>query len=173
MHQGGPSACREAAHNCWRSSSTVELIGRPPGSWLSQHPSHDRTRCLHYDVSPDNLLIKNGQIRALIDWEKAISGPPEWDLANTREAMIYRWFESDSIPSNLERKFFNSYRACRKLSCEWKKKVLYYETLQRFRYMADFEKIAAVGDWTEDERENREAMYRNIFRQRLDLTSKE
>lgn len=131
----------------------------------------DHFCCLHYDISPDNLLIKNGEIQGVIDWEKAISGPPEWDLGNTREAMIYRWFESDEISTNLENKFFAAYRSSRRLKQGWKMKVLYYETLQRFRYMADFEKIAETENWSQNEIENRETMYRDIFIRRQNLES--
>lgn len=133
--------------------------------------NEDNFSCLHYDISADNLLIKDGEVQAVIDWEKAISGPPEWELGNSREAMIYRWFESDEIPAGLEKKFFAAYRTQRRLEDGWKMKVLYYETLQRFRYMADFEKIAEVEDWSRNEIEERETMYRDIFSRRRDLES--
>ncbi|WP_172387247.1 phosphotransferase family protein [Streptomyces sp. MNP-20] len=35
---------------------------------------------LHGDFSPDNVIIENGDVAAVIDWEAAKSGPPEMDI---------------------------------------------------------------------------------------------
>ncbi|MEV6948321.1 phosphotransferase [Streptomyces sp. NPDC051172] len=37
-------------------------------------------KLLHGDFSPDNLIVEDGNIAAVIDWEAAKSGPPEMDI---------------------------------------------------------------------------------------------
>ncbi|MDN3025650.1 phosphotransferase [Streptomyces sp. S.PB5] len=37
-------------------------------------------KLLHGDYSPDNLIVEDGCIAAVIDWEAAKSGPPEMDI---------------------------------------------------------------------------------------------
>ena len=85
-----------------RFSDMVEDARQFVDQHIDLADTNDYFCCIHWDVSPNNLIVKDGHINAVIDWEKAIAGPPEWDLANSRVSMIYRWFETESINQELE-----------------------------------------------------------------------
>lgn len=114
--------------------------------------------CLHWDITPDNIIVDEGRINAVIDWEKAISGPPEWDLAYSRVQMIYRWFENENISRELEKEFFEGYRQKRQLDGEWKQRIIFYDMVQSIGGMADFP------NWTQDMDEQRRKKEENFFR---------
>jgi aminoglycoside phosphotransferase (APT) family kinase protein len=52
-------------------------------------PRHDRTVVLHGDFWPGNILWREGQLAAVIDWENAASGDPLADLANVRLELVW------------------------------------------------------------------------------------
>lgn len=52
-------------------------------------PQRNKTVLLHGDFWPGNLLWKDGQLVAVIDWEDAGLGDPLADLANTRLEMLW------------------------------------------------------------------------------------
>lgn len=117
--------------------------------------------CLHFDVTPDNLIIKNGGIEALIDWEKAISGRPEWDLAYTRIHMIYRWFETEEINEELEKEFFKGYSEEYKLKPGWRNRLIFFSMIWNFKSMAKFEKH--FQDASEQEKQEETEFFRDLF----------
>ncbi|WP_193726859.1 phosphotransferase family protein [Paenibacillus guangzhouensis] len=52
-------------------------------------PSKNRAAILHGDFWPGNLMWKDGQLVAMIDWEDAAFGDPLSDLANGRLEMLF------------------------------------------------------------------------------------
>lgn len=127
--------------------------------------SQESHSCLHWDITPDNIIVENSEINAVIDWEKAISGPPEWDLAYSRVQMIYRWFEDEGICKELEKEFFKGYIGQRELKGRWKQKILYYGMIQSMNSMTDFQ------NWTENmdkaQRKEEEKFLRELFSRRF------
>lgn len=78
----------------------IELAAR----WLSEHaPRSQATVLVHSDFKPGNVLIENGQVVALLDWELAHLGDPLEDLGwvtqplRHREHMIPGVWEDDQI----------------------------------------------------------------------------
>jgi aminoglycoside phosphotransferase (APT) family kinase protein len=55
-------------------------------SWLDRHVPKEiaRTVLVHADARPDNMLIENGKVAALLDWEFTHVGDPAEDLEYTR-----------------------------------------------------------------------------------------
>ncbi len=49
---------------------------------LDAVPQQDRL--LHLDYHPANVLVRDGLVTGVIDWENALAGPPPMDLARTR-----------------------------------------------------------------------------------------
>lgn len=47
-------------------------------------PVPHQDRLLHLDYHPNNILMANGEITAIVDWENALPGPPHMDLARSR-----------------------------------------------------------------------------------------
>ncbi|HEX6484878.1 MAG TPA: phosphotransferase family protein [Ktedonobacteraceae bacterium] len=52
-------------------------------------PQHNTPVLLHGDFWPGNILWKDGQLVAVVDWEDAASGDPLADLANSRLEMLW------------------------------------------------------------------------------------
>lgn len=52
-------------------------------------PHHNPLTLLHGDYWPGNVLWKNGQVAAIIDWEDAALGDPLADLGNMRMELLW------------------------------------------------------------------------------------
>lgn len=50
---------------------------------------HNRSVLLHGDFWPGNIIWRNGQLTAIIDWEDAACGDPLADIANTRLELLW------------------------------------------------------------------------------------
>jgi aminoglycoside phosphotransferase (APT) family kinase protein len=59
-------------------------------AWLLSHPlPSNRPQCLvHGDVGSHNILVRDGHLAALLDWEIAHSGDPAEDLAQCRMMLL-------------------------------------------------------------------------------------
>jgi len=68
-------------------------------------PQRNPSALLHGDFWPGNILWRDGQIVAVIDWEDATVGDPLEDLANSRLEMLWA-FGLDAM-----RRFTNEYQA--------------------------------------------------------------
>lgn len=121
--------------------------------------------CLHFDVTPDNMIVNDGEIEALIDWEKAISGRPEWDLGYARIQMIYRWFDTEEIQSEPEEELFSGYFEENELADGWRKRLVYFNTIWNLRTLANFENIfqdVSDEEWEEEKKYFSQFMRRNF-----------
>lgn len=61
-------------------------------------PQQNRSRLLHGDFWPGNVLCKDGRIVAVIDWEDAKTGDPLADLSNSRLEILWA-FGQDAMHS--------------------------------------------------------------------------
>ena len=117
--------------------------------------------CLHFDVTPDNLIIKEGEIEALIDWEKGISGRPGWDLAYARVQMIYRWFDTEKINEELEKEFFKAYFEENELRPGWRKRLVFFSMVWTFKSMAKLDQN--FQDAGEEKMKQEAQFFRDLF----------
>jgi aminoglycoside phosphotransferase (APT) family kinase protein len=122
--------------------------------------------CLHFDVTPDNIIVNDSGIEALIDWEKAISGRPEWDLGYARIQMIYRWFDTEEIQRELEEELFNGYFEENELADGWRKRLVYFNTIWNLKPIANFEKH--FEDATEQEKKEEIEFFRQLMRRNFE-----
>lgn len=58
---------------------------------LRSAPTHQPVLC-HGDLARGNILVEDGRIRALIDWEDAVGGDPAWDIAVLFTHMSNYWY---------------------------------------------------------------------------------
>jgi aminoglycoside phosphotransferase (APT) family kinase protein len=89
-----------------------ENVLPPPSAALDHSMSEDRIRAalegaapltprntpvvLHGDYWPGNVLWRDGQLAAIIDWEDAAAGDPLADLSNCRLELLW-WFGPDAM----------------------------------------------------------------------------
>jgi aminoglycoside phosphotransferase (APT) family kinase protein len=59
-------------------------------------PQHNKSVLLHGDYWPGNILWKDGQLVAVVDWEDAALGDPLADVANSRLEILWA-FGSDAM----------------------------------------------------------------------------
>lgn len=78
--------------------------------WANQWP----TAWLHADLFPDNVLIHQGQLSAVIDWYFASRGPRIWDLAVALNA----WGGSESLSEGRCQALWEGYSARLALTVE-------------------------------------------------------
>jgi len=119
--------------------------------------------CVHFDVTADNLIVEDGGIKAALDWEKAISGAPEWDLQYSKILMINLHFETESIEEKMFKEFLEAYLEENKLKDGWQKRFLYYNTIWTFQALANFEKHVDEKDKPEQEK-----FFRNLVERRFE-----
>jgi aminoglycoside phosphotransferase (APT) family kinase protein len=76
----------------WRCSvkGPFSLVSDLCFAWLRAHPlPADRPRAvIHGDVSAHNILVRNGRLAALLDWETAREGDPAEDLGYCRLLLV-------------------------------------------------------------------------------------
>jgi aminoglycoside phosphotransferase (APT) family kinase protein len=74
-----------------------KLSPKPPASlavdlgfaWMLNYPLGERPRCLiHGDVGTHNMLVRDGHLAAMLDWELAKEGDPAEDLAQCRMLLL-------------------------------------------------------------------------------------
>lgn len=56
-------------------------------------------RLLHLDFHPNNVLMVDATVSAIIDWENAIAGPPHMDVARSR-AILHVLKTADTLPAS-------------------------------------------------------------------------
>jgi aminoglycoside phosphotransferase (APT) family kinase protein len=91
-------------------------------NFLSMHKSLFDEICQYFvlshgDFRPDNILVLDGKLQAMIDWENALSAPLYFDIGQ-----FFRYAEL--LPKKAERIFAQSYNACaiKPLDNDWKLK---------------------------------------------------
>ena len=92
--------------------------------------SRDTSVLLHQEFSPRNMVGTEQGINAVIDWERSISGDPEYDLAIAEKHIIQ---EEDGNPETREnteqvrKTLYEGYKSKRHLGQGWeKRRNLYY-----------------------------------------------
>ncbi|MBD3192245.1 MAG: phosphotransferase [Candidatus Heimdallarchaeota archaeon] len=76
-------------------------------------PRTEKSCFVHSDLQPTNILVEDGKIAAIIDWEWSFAGSPSFDFTLTQAGIYYSAFPSisgskmyDQFPS-LSREQFN------------------------------------------------------------------
>jgi Ser/Thr protein kinase RdoA (MazF antagonist) len=82
----------------------------------------------HNDLLADNLIINNGKIAAIIDWEQGCYGDVLYDLSRTERGIFRRIvFLSDAEREKLREVFLSAYRNVRPIEpVYWDLRVAYH-----------------------------------------------
>ncbi len=95
-------------------------------------PAVNRPALLHGDIWPGNVLWRDGQPVAIIDWEDAARGDPLADVANSRLEVVW------ARGAQAMRAFTNAYRSAMDLD---------YRPLPRWDLQVARRQAAAIGGW--------------------------
>ena len=68
----------------WISSSNIDWL-KPGLKWIMENqPTERRSAICHGDFHPNNILVEEGEVSAVLDWSSGRIGEPESDVAATR-----------------------------------------------------------------------------------------
>jgi len=84
---------------------------------------------LHQEFGPRNMLVKNGEITGVVDWERAISGDPEFDVFIAERQFTARTnlFEgTDQEAEEIYKTLRDGYREIRDLEEGWEERRKIY-----------------------------------------------
>lgn len=107
----------------WRSRGEPLIALELAYAWLKSHLDYaeGRRSIVHRDIGCHNMLVKDGELAALLDWETAVVGNPAQDLAYAYHTVIQvmPWKEflaeyqrsGGSIPKQQEIDFYRVWRA--------------------------------------------------------------
>ena len=79
--------------NCSENAWTNMVI-----KYIKAIPNHDRIVLTHGDLVPRNILVKNGRIVGIIDWEMAGFYPEYWEYA---KGHLYASFDHPWMRENV------------------------------------------------------------------------
>lgn len=96
---------------------------------------------VHQDVRWPNIIAGGNEVKAVIDWERAISGDPYYDLAKTEQSLLQ--FKRPKTRKSYRKYFLEGYRDFKDLPDNWEKLRSFYRALRPVEALWTFE------GWTE------------------------
>lgn len=89
---------------------------------------------VHREIDTKNILVEEGELSAILDWEACVAGHGEFDLATTEGRMIVHSFSTDSVWEKYRKELYNGYENVRNLEDGWEERrqlyLLYPMTLE-------------------------------------------
>ncbi|MFB6158525.1 MAG: phosphotransferase family protein [Candidatus Nanohalobium sp.] len=89
---------------------------------------------VHREVDTKNILVEDGELAAILDWEACVAGHGEFDLVTTEGRMIAHSFSTDSIWEKYRKELYKGYENIRNLEVGWEERrqlyLLYPMTLE-------------------------------------------
>ena len=135
---------------------------------LSELDEPEKT-LVFYDFRPDNVIAKNGRIKALIDFERAWAGDPLWDYAYSEMSFVepHHYYDMHEPPNadeeTLRKTFQKGYEQERKLGEEWGQKVNLYKLGIIIKRFNSFKGWTESTEMTEEEIKRQENLLRTNF----------
>ncbi|MBY6294322.1 phosphotransferase [Nanohaloarchaea archaeon H01] len=126
-------------------------------------------KLVFYDFRPDNVIAKDGEIEALIDFERAWSGDPLWDYAYSEMSFVepHHYYEMQEPPKADEEKlreaFQGGYEEKIKLGENWRKKVELYKLGIMIKRFNTFKGWTESTEMTEGKIRRQEKLLRSSF----------
>lgn len=111
---------------------------------------------VHEDFRPGNLIVKDNEIKAVIDWERALVGHSEYDLFKAERDFIDLKFRTEKTREKYRGCLIDGYREIRELEEGWERRREFYRfihILQDLRVFAD-----KHSEWIDDPEEIEKAV---------------
>ncbi len=119
---------------------------------------------VHYDVAVDNIIRQGTEAKAVLDWERAFAGRPEWDLSHSEVRFILQFVEDQEKVERLKNAFYDSYQEVRSLEKGWKTRKEYYGMIQLFHCMKYFENWTERQNYSSKEKREEEQGHRVYYK---------
>lgn len=128
-----------------------------------------RKTLVFYDFRPDNVIAKNGRIKALIDFERAWAGDPLWDYAYSEMSFVepHHYYDMHKLPNadeeELRKVFQGGYEQEKELQNGWRQKVKLYKLGIIIKRFNSFKGWTESTQMTEEEIKRQENLLRTNF----------
>lgn len=123
--------------------------------WLFDHrptPGAPRVIC-HGDFHPQNLLVADGRVSAVLDWPNVVVAEPEYDVGSTRAILALTPIELSAVPAAMRplvallrpvmvARYLSAYRRSRPLDPS---RLRYYEAASCMRGLVRAAEVRVVG----------------------------
>jgi aminoglycoside phosphotransferase (APT) family kinase protein len=119
---------------------------------------------VHYDVAVDNIIRQGTEVKAVLEWERAFVGRPEWDLSHSEVRFILQFVEDQEKAERLKNAFYDSYQEVRSLEKGWKTRKEYYGMIRLFHGMKYFENWTERQNYSSKEKREEEQGHREHFK---------
>lgn len=129
----------------------------------------EKKKLVFYDFRPDNVIAKNGRIKALVDFERAWSGDPLWDYAYSEMSFVepHHYYNMHKPPNadedRLREAFQRGYEEKIKLRGNWRQKVDLYKLGVVIKRFNTFKNWTESTEMTEEEIGRQEKLLRSSF----------
>ena len=141
---------------------------------LSELDEPEKT-LVFYDFRPDNVIAKNGRIKALIDFERAWAGDSFWDYAYSEMSFVepHRYYDTHEPPNadeeTLRKTFQKGYEKEIKLEEDWRQKVNLYKLGIIIKRFNSFKSWTESTEMNKKEIERQENLLRSNFNRLIDI----
>lgn len=93
---------------------------------------------LHFDYRPANLIVRDGEIAAVLDWGFAIAGHAEYDFFKFEKNFLLAQFRTPSIRDDHRAAVYAGYRATADLARGWRERRTCYRLAYKLESMRSF-----------------------------------
>ncbi|KAG0159976.1 hypothetical protein PDIDSM_7503 [Penicillium digitatum] len=100
----GPFTSHEGFHTYLRANVPIEDCNEVIGPEVTEcHTRHYRSCFTHADVAPGNIIVDNGKVSAIVDWQFGGWYPEYWEYTKAHYGQIDRpeWY--DGLENAMER----------------------------------------------------------------------
>lgn len=81
---------------------------------------------VHREVDTKNILVEDGELSAILDWEACVAGHGEFDLVTTEGRMIAHSFSTDRVWEKYKKELYKGYENVRELEDGWEERRWLY-----------------------------------------------
>jgi Phosphotransferase enzyme family. len=124
---------------------------------------------IFYDFRPDNVIAESGRIKALIDFERALSGDPLWDYAYSEMSFVepHQYYNMHEPPNadeeKLRKAFQRGYEKQMGLKENWRQNVKLYKLGIIIKRFNSFKGWTESAEMTEEEIRRQEKLLKKGF----------
>ena len=100
---------------------------------------------LHFDYRPANLLVRDGEVVAVLDWGLARAGHAEYDFFKFEKNFLLAHFETPAIRDALREYVHRGYRSVHGLDPGWRRRRAFYRVAYKLESVRSFPRWTRAG----------------------------
>lgn len=105
---------------------------------------------LHGDYRPANLIVRDGDVAAVVDWGSALAGHPEYDFFKFEKNFLLAQFRTPAVRQALRGAVYEGYREAAGLDPGWRGRRTGYRIAYKLESMRSFHRWCGEYDEAPD-----------------------